>query len=63
MAFRIFGLAIVLALLAFQRTAAGVLVKRDSPLATVNIPLTVNRDRRYVVGVNMVRSNHLLSTQ
>ncbi|KAL5534716.1 hypothetical protein ACEPAG_1180 [Sanghuangporus baumii] len=56
MIFRIFMLAILLALLSFQGAAANVLFKRDSPLATVNIPLTVNRDKRYVVGVNMSTS-------
>ncbi|KAL5535064.1 hypothetical protein ACEPAF_3157 [Sanghuangporus sanghuang] len=56
MTFRIFMLAILLALLGFQGAAANVLFKRDAPLATVNIPLTVNRDRRYIVGVNMSTS-------
>ncbi len=35
------------------------LEKRDAPLVTVNIPLTVNKDRRYVVGVNMVKDRSL----
>ncbi|KAH8120729.1 acid protease [Phellopilus nigrolimitatus] len=36
--------------------AARILHKRDTPLVTVNIPLTVNQDQRYVVGVNMSSS-------
>lgn len=39
---------------AFSSDGVHFLLGRDAPLVTVNIPLTVNKDQRYVVGVNMV---------
>lgn len=39
---------------AFSSDGLHFLHRRDAPLVTVNIPLTVNKDQRYVVGVNMV---------
>ena len=34
-----------------------VLQKRDAPLVTVDIPLTVNKDQRYVAGVKVPRDH------
>ena len=51
-------LALVLLVFLLQATSHA-LQKRDAPLVTVNIPLTVNKDQRYVAGVNMVCSPNM----
>ncbi|EJD04479.1 acid protease [Fomitiporia mediterranea MF3/22] len=50
-------LLLISILLATHGANALSLSKRDAVIATVNIPLTVNKDKRYVVGVNMSSSS------